>query len=77
MHFELVVLRELGFGLDLDRCAVTGRADSLAYVSPKTGRAVSLEAGHAYRDRILALPPFLLGQGTRCPGRMTCVPASP
>jgi DNA repair protein RecO (recombination protein O) len=68
VHFELAVLRELGFGLDLDRCAVTGRAEGLAYVSPKTGRAVSLEAGHAYRDRILALPSFLLEDRAPIPG---------
>jgi DNA repair protein RecO (recombination protein O) len=55
----MVVLAELGFGLDLERCAATGTIADLAYVSPRTGRAVSAEAGAPYRDRLLALPPFL------------------
>ena len=61
LRLELVVLRELGFGLDLTCCAVTGGLDDLAYVSPRTGRAVSRSAGEPYRDRILALPAFLRG----------------
>lgn len=60
VRFELALLRELGFGLDLDRCAVTGDTEDLGYVSPKTGRAVCRAAGHGYRDRILPLPRFLL-----------------
>jgi len=60
--WELQLLALLGFGLDLERCAATGGNDSLAYVSPRTGRAVSLAAGEPYRDRLLPLPPFLLGQ---------------
>jgi DNA repair protein RecO (recombination protein O) len=59
VRFELDLLTELGFGLDLSRCAATGRTDDLAYVSPKTGRAVSTTAGEPYRDRLLSLPPFL------------------
>ncbi|HZF35659.1 MAG TPA: DNA repair protein RecO [Candidatus Angelobacter sp.] len=59
VRFELDLLTELGFGLDLSRCAATGRSDDLAYVSPKTGRAVSTAAGEPYRDRLLSLPPFL------------------
>jgi DNA repair protein RecO (recombination protein O) len=59
VRFELKVLDELGFGLDLERCAATGTNDDLAYVSPKTGRAVSRSAGEPYRDRLLPLPPFL------------------
>lgn len=59
VRFELVLLRELGFGLDLSRCAATGVTEDLAYVSPKTGRAVSRAAGEPYRDRIFALPGFL------------------
>lgn len=59
VRFELLVLDELGFGLDLTRCAATGRTDELVYVSPKTGRAVSREAGAPYGDRMLALPAFL------------------
>jgi DNA repair protein RecO (recombination protein O) len=53
------VLDELGFGLDLDSCVATGSNDDLAYVSPKSGRAVSRSAGDPYRDRMLALPAFL------------------
>jgi DNA repair protein RecO (recombination protein O) len=60
VRFEAGLLEELGFGLDLSRCAATGALDDLIYVSPKTGRAVSREAGAPYRDRLLALPPFLL-----------------
>jgi DNA repair protein RecO (recombination protein O) len=60
VRFEAGLLEELGFGLDLSRCAATGVLDDLIYVSPKTGRAVSREAGAPYRDRLLALPPFLL-----------------
>ena len=58
-RFELMLLAELGFGLDLTQCAATGRRDDLAYVSPRTGRAVSREAGAPYRDRLLPLPDFL------------------
>lgn len=62
VHWEVALLEELGFGLDLARCAVTGTRDELIYVSPRTGRAVSREAGRPYRDRLLPLPAFLLGR---------------
>jgi len=62
VRFELGLLTSLGFGLDLATCAATGTNDNLAYVSPKTGRAVSLSAGEAWRDKLLALPPFLLAE---------------
>ncbi len=58
-HWELGLLGELGFGLDLSVCAATGSVEDLVYVSPKTGRAVSRGAGEVYRDRMLALPSFL------------------
>ncbi len=58
-RFELSLLAELGFGLDLAACAVTGTAADLVYVSPKSGRAVSRTAGEPWRDRLLALPAFL------------------
>lgn len=61
VRFEAGLLDELGFGLDLSRCASTGSTDDLIYVSPRTGRAVSRVAGEPYRDRLLPLPPFLLG----------------
>jgi DNA repair protein RecO (recombination protein O) len=60
VRFELRLLDELGFGLDLDACAATGGNDDLAYVSPKTGRAVSRAAGEPYRDKLLRLPAFLI-----------------
>ena len=63
VRWEVGLLGELGFGLDLDRCAVTGANDYLAYVSPRTGRAVSAVAGEPYRDRLLPLPGFLIGLG--------------
>lgn len=58
-RFELLLLAELGFGLDLDRCAATGTEEALIYVSPKSGCAVSEAAGEPYRDRLLPLPAFL------------------
>jgi DNA repair protein RecO (recombination protein O) len=60
VRFEAGLLQDLGFGLDLSRCAATGAVDDLIYVSPRTGRAVSRTAGEPYRDRLLPLPPFLL-----------------
>jgi DNA repair protein RecO (recombination protein O) len=57
--WECELLAALGFGLDLSACAVTGGNDDLAYVSPRTGRAVSRSAGEPYRDKLLALPAFL------------------
>jgi len=66
VRFELLVLDELGFGLDLSQCAATGSRDDLAYVSPKTGRAVSRTAGSPWQDKLLALPAFLQrGSGLR------------
>lgn len=65
VRWEVGLLGALGFGLDLDRCAVTGNAgtanDRLVWVSPRSGRAVSLSAGEPYRDRLLPLPGFLSG----------------
>ena len=57
--WECGLLAALGFGLDLGHCAVTGSVDDLAYVSPRTGRAVSRAAGAAYHDKLLPLPDFL------------------
>ena len=58
-RFELQMLSELGFGLDLESCAATGATAELVYVSPKSGRAVSREAGGPWRDKLLRLPAFL------------------
>jgi len=60
VRFEAGLLQELGFGLDLTRCAAAGTTENLIYVSPRTGRAVSAAAGEPLKDRLLALPPFLL-----------------
>jgi len=59
IKFELAMLAELGFGLDLDTCAATGETTELVYVSPKSGGAVSRRAGDPWRDRLLRLPAFL------------------
>jgi DNA repair protein RecO (recombination protein O) len=59
VRFELQLLAELGFGLDLGACVVTGETEDLIYVSPKTGRAVSRAAGEPWKDRLLSLPSFL------------------
>jgi len=59
VRFELAMLAELGFGLDLDNCAATGGTTDLIYVSPKSGGAVSRAAGEPWRDKLLRLPPFL------------------
>ena len=59
VRFELAMLGELGFGLDLDNCAATGETTDLVYVSPKSGGAVSRAAGEPWRDRLLRLPSFL------------------
>jgi DNA repair protein RecO (recombination protein O) len=61
VRFELQILVELGFGLDLAACAVSGARDDLAYVSPKTGRAVSHAAGEPWKEKLLRLPGFLNG----------------
>lgn len=63
VRWEMGLLAELGFGLDLSRCAGGGDNDQLGYVSPKSGRAVSLSAGAPYKERLLPLPGFLLGRG--------------
>ena len=63
LRWELALLEELGFGLDLTRCAVTGATEGLCYVSPKSGRAVSSQGAGEWADRLLPLPPCLLGLG--------------
>ncbi len=63
VEWELTLLAELGFGIDLTRCAATGETSELIFVSPKSGQAVSAQAGEPYRDRLLRLPGFLLAGG--------------
>jgi DNA repair protein RecO (recombination protein O) len=62
LRFELALLAELGFGLDLTECTLTGTTEDLVYVSPKSGRAVGRTAGEPWRDRLLPLPVFLLAE---------------
>jgi DNA repair protein RecO (recombination protein O) len=66
-RFELAMLTELGFGLDLAQCAATGETTNLAYVSPKSGRAVSRAAGEPWRDKLMQLPRFLVDDGGEKP----------
>ena len=63
VRYELLVLGELGFGLDLSQCAATGAVEDLVFVSPKSGRAVSSAGAGDYRERLLPLPRFLLEGG--------------
>lgn len=63
VRYELLLLQHLGFGLDLGECAATGTKDDLAYVSPKSSKAVSRGAGQLYAARLLPLPAFLRGEG--------------
>jgi DNA repair protein RecO (recombination protein O) len=72
-RFELQLLAELGFGLDLEACAATGTTAELVYVSPKSGRAVSRQAGEPWRDKLLALPAFL---GTDAQGTQSGTPSA-
>src|SRR4051812_39699534 len=63
IRYELAMLAELGFGLDLETCVATGETTDLIYISPKSGGAVSRHAGDPWRDRLLRLPPFLRRDG--------------
>ena len=63
LRWEQALLEELGFGLDLSRCAVSETTEDLTYVSPKSGRAVSTHAAGEWADRLLPLPPVLAGKG--------------
>lgn len=63
LHWELALLAEMGFGLDLHSCAVTGAVEGLAYVSPRSGRAVSRSGAGEWADRLLPLPALLGGAG--------------
>ncbi len=68
VSWEAGLLADLGYGLDLRKCAGTGQTDNLIYVSPKSGRAVSGEAGRPYHDKMLTLPGFMAGGGAISPG---------
>ncbi|MBD0865600.1 MAG: DNA repair protein RecO [Rhodobacteraceae bacterium] len=64
LRWELVLLAELGYGLDLGKCAVTGATEGLVFVSPGSGRAVTAAGAGAWQDKLLPLPPVLLCKGT-------------
>lgn len=61
IKWEMGLLHALGYGMDLSQCAASGEAENLAYVSPRTGRAVSKEAGQPYHEKLFPLPSFLIG----------------
>src|ERR1700722_13059618 len=67
IQWELILLSNLGYGLDFSQCAVTGATEGLAFVSPKTGRAVTAEAAGVWTSRLLRLPPFMVGGTDRGP----------
>jgi DNA repair protein RecO (recombination protein O) len=75
VRFELAVLNDLGFGLDLTECAATGTREDLAYVSPKSGRAVCRSAGAPWADKMLALPDFLVAGNARAADRQSLAAA--
>jgi len=68
VRWQLLLLQELGFGLDLTCCASTGEVDNLVYVSPKSGRAVGAGAGEPYKEKLLPLPQFLVHDQQTGPG---------
>lgn len=70
LRWEMLLLQELGFGLDLGTCALTGATTDLAFVSPRTGRAVSRAAAGEWADRLLPLPEGLLGDAPLAPGAL-------
>jgi DNA repair protein RecO (recombination protein O) len=63
VRWELGLLDELGFGLDLEKCAMSGAREGLAFVSPRTGKAVTAQAGEQWKDKLLRLPGFIAGAG--------------
>jgi DNA repair protein RecO (recombination protein O) len=75
IRFELAVLNDLGFGLDLNECAATGSRDELDYVSPKSGRAVSRQAGLPYHDKLFGLPEFLKDTSRKAANRQSLAEA--
>lgn len=67
IKWEMALLQALGYGLDLSQCAASGETENLVYVSPRTGRAVSRDAGAPYQDKLFPLPAFLIGGGAWTP----------
>jgi DNA repair protein RecO (recombination protein O) len=74
-NFELEVLKNAGYGISLDECVVTGSTHDLSFVSPKSGRAVSYQAGYEYAEKLLKLPKFLL-DNVGCPDRSQLLEAT-
>ena len=66
INWELELLSEIGYGIDLSKCAVTSRRDELIYVSPTSGRAVTLEGAGSYKDRLIKLPKFIVSKDSEC-----------
>jgi DNA repair protein RecO (recombination protein O) len=64
IKWEMALLQALGYGLDLSQCAASGKTENLAFISPRTGRAVCLEEGEPYQDKLFPLPAFLIGGGS-------------
>ena len=69
IRWEALLLADLGYGLDLSACPVTGATEGLVYVSPKSGRALTQEGAGKWAPRMLPLPPFLLGAGEGDPAQ--------
>ncbi len=67
VRWERALLDDLGFGLDLARCATSGATEDLIFVSPRTGRAVSRDGAGDWADRLLPLSPTLVGRGEGSP----------
>jgi len=67
LRWEMALLEELGFGLDLSACAATGINEELTYISPKSGRAVSAQGAGDWAARLLPLPPVMKGEGDGSP----------
>jgi len=66
IKWELELLSEIGYGIDLSKCAVTSKKDELVYVSPTSGRAVTLEGAGPYKDRLIKLPKFIVSKDSEC-----------
>jgi len=62
IFWELFLLSELGYGLDLEKCVVSGKKENLIYISPKSGKAVSKTEGEKYKNNLLYLPKFLINK---------------
>jgi len=75
VRFELAVLNDLGFGLDLVQCAATGSRENLDYISPKSGRAVSRDAGLPYHDKLFDMPEFLKTSSREAANRESLIEA--